>query len=342
MGFLLGVLVAGPLCDSKGRRSLLVWGAIAYCLSALACALSNNFFSLMAARFIQGFAMTGPVIAGCVIMLERTSGAGQVFWMSLTNSVVTFAMALSPIVGNWINDRFGFKGSLWSIFALGAVCALPALFIAPETLKNKQKFRTQEVLSKYIRLCTDFRFIMLAIPICALAAAYWIYVGVSALYMVDYLGVRQSAFSWYQAPIVGSFAVFSLCSSALLKRFGFVRCMQIGFACVLTGSFGLLIVSAFGNPSALVTTLLMILLVGGEAPACNMIYPCALKHLPQELSGSAQALIHALRLAFASVGTFLLGFLYTGPFLPVAAIMAFLTCVSALSLWCARKHLSRS
>jgi len=74
VGFLLGVLFVGPLCDSWGRKKLLIISVLVYLVASVVCALSQGLMLLMVARFVQGMAMTGPVVAGAVLMMESVRG----------------------------------------------------------------------------------------------------------------------------------------------------------------------------------------------------------------------------------------------------------------------------
>lgn len=335
VGFLLGVLVAGPLCDSVGRRKVFTGGAVVYLFSSLLSALAWNFPVLMAFRFLQGLSMTGPVIAGSVLLLESTYGAKQIFWMSLANSSITFCMAVAPIVGTWVNDLFGYQGNLWSILILGIVGISPTLFFVPESLEEEKKRPIQLALlvKGYISLLKDWRFMCLMLPITALAAAYWIYVGISALYMVDYLGLPAAHFGRYQGPIVGCFSVISLASGRLLVRFGLLKCVKFGISLMSVGCTLLLGMSVLGLDHAICTTIFMMIFVGGMAPICSVLFPQSVAHLPPELQGNAQALLNAMRLLFASLGTFLLGFIYKGPLLPVSIMLFVIFVISTWLLW---------
>jgi DHA1 family bicyclomycin/chloramphenicol resistance-like MFS transporter len=339
-GFQLGVLLVGALCDSLGRKKVLVYGSWAYVFVSLLSALAVDFPTLMVCRFLQGATMTAPVIAGGVIMMEVTAGAKQVFWMSLGNAAITFCMAMAPLVGSWVNGAFGFRGNLWCILILGCAGILPALVFVPETLspEKKKKLSLGPIFKGYGALLQDVRFMTLAVPVCGLAAAYWVYVGVSALYMVDYLGVDAADFGRYQGPIVGCFSVVSLSSSWLLRRFGLKTCLKMGNLCMGIGCTSLLVLS-LAFESALATTLCMIAFVGGMAPVCSMLFPYSMGHLPAELQGSAQALLQSLRLFLASIGSFVLGFLYHGPLLPVACILMVCFAASMACMWLGRGFL---
>jgi len=56
IGLALGQLFGGPLSDAAGRRGPLLAGVGAYTLFSLCCAVSPNVATLIAARFLQGFA----------------------------------------------------------------------------------------------------------------------------------------------------------------------------------------------------------------------------------------------------------------------------------------------
>ncbi len=340
-GFLVGVLFAGPLCDSVGRRVVMSYGMLGYLLASFAAVMATDFSFLMVARFFQGVLMTGPVVAGGVILLEVTSGASQVFWMAISSSAITFCMAMGPIVGAWINDSFGYSGNLWSIFILGLTCSLPALLFVPESLaaEKRTRLRLPMLLKGYWTLLCDWQFMCFALPMCLLSGAYWVYVGVSALFLVDHLGLPAASFGSYQGPIVGSFSIVSLSSSWLLRRFGLMRMVKVGVFLMFVGCLPLFVMSVVGFESAKLTTFFMMLFVGGMAPVCSTLFPISLNHLPPELQGNGQAFIHALRMLFASIGTFILGFVYKGPLLPVMCILLVMLIPSAVSLWLGRKFL---
>jgi MFS family permease len=338
VGFLLGVLIAGPLCDSLGRKFVAIWGGLLYLLCCLICIGVEDFNLLVIARFFQGLVMTGPLLAGGVLLFDHTSGSAQIFWMSLTNSIITFCMALAPIIGSWITGFWGYRGNLWFIVLSGALGILPLLLWVPESLapKNRQKMQLHSLARGYLALLCDWRFMICSLPVCGLAAAYWIYVGISALYMVDYLGIAAGEFGRYQGPIVGCFSLVSLGSARLLRKFGLLRCLQIGLVAMFSGLVPLLSMSLMGQEHALFTTLAMMSFVGGMAPICSLLFPHAMNHLPPEQQGKAQALIQAMRLGFASLGTSILGCYYRGPFLPVATMLMLLLVGSSICLWLAR------
>jgi len=335
MGFLCGVLFAGPLCDSFGRKKVAAWGMLFYLIASLGTIMAHSFSLLMLARFIQGLAMTAPIIGGGAMLLECTSGPAQIFWMSISSASITICMAMAPLLGAWINTAYGFRGNLWSIFIVGVLGIIPMLLFVPETLAAEKRSSMQlKALGKsYLRLLQDRRFMGFSFVMSALAASYWVYTGVSALYMVDYLHLDASLFGRYQGPIVGAFATMSIAISGIHRRLGVYRCLRLGMMSTCFGVVSLLLLALFGIESAVLTTIFMMFFVAGMVPANSLLFPSALNGLPQELQGSGQSLIQGLRLALASMGTMILGFTYTGPFLPVALLLAGMFTASTFVLW---------
>lgn len=335
VGFLIGVLFVGPLCDSWGRKRLLVISVCVYLAASAACTLSLGFNFLLVARFVQGMAMTGPVVAGTVLMMESVRGPRMIYWMALGQVTITLCMSGGPLLGAWINQLGGYKANLWVIVGLAVVGSLPALLFVSETLPQEQRSRPKwgSLFAGYWTLLKDWRFMTLGFPSAALGGIYFTYVGISALYMVDYLGIDAADFGLYQGPLVASYAVVSLASTRLLRRFGLLPCLRTGVAMMGLGAVALLIVCFTGSESPILVTFILMIFVGGNAPLGSLLWPLSVGHLPPTLQGNAQSLLQALRLFVAATGTFVLGLVYTGPLLPLAIIFALVVAVCFVLLW---------
>jgi DHA1 family bicyclomycin/chloramphenicol resistance-like MFS transporter len=342
IGFLAGVLLAGPLCDSLGRRRVALAGMMVFLLVSVYAPFASSFQMMLLVRFIQGFAVTGPIIGGSTMLMEHTFGAAQIFWMSMANASITLCMALAPIVGSLINNSWGFSGNLWAIFIVALIGIIPFLFFVPESLnkESRKPFKMREVTNNYWQLLKNRRFVGLSLVISALPAAYWIYTGVSSLYLIDYLKLDPALFGRYQGPIVGVFALLSIGINWIHQRVSLKICLLVGFFSMLVGVLFLVVFSCIGYESALGTTIFMMFFVGGMVPACSLLFASALNQLPANLQGSGQSLIQALRLLLSSIGTIILGITYSGPFLPVALILLAMLLLSSILLFKMRHLIS--
>lgn len=253
-------------------------------------------------------------------------------------------MSGAPLLGAFINGFFGFKGNLWAIFIAGLVGILPVIFLVKETLPEEQRasFNPRGVVSGYKALLKNMRFMGMVLAISGLPAAYWVYTGVSSLYMVDYLKLDPALFGRYQGPIVGTFALISLMIPRLHRAFGLKRCLMAGFFLMLVGASALLTLALANIENVMLTTFFMTFFVGGMVPVNSLLFPSALNMLHEGQRGSAQSLIQAARLTIASLGTMTLGVFYSGPFLPVALILVVLFVCCWILLYCLRHRLNVS
>src|SRR5690606_11806346 len=60
-------LVVGPLSDYFGRRPVLLWSFIIFCVSSLVCVHAPNVEILLVARFFQASAAAGVVLSRAII-----------------------------------------------------------------------------------------------------------------------------------------------------------------------------------------------------------------------------------------------------------------------------------
>ena len=230
-GFLLGIFLTGPLCDGFGRRTTTLWGMLLFLLASALVSMSDSLELMIIARFLQGFFVTAPIIGGITMLFELTKKDEQVFWMSISSTSITCAIASAPIVGTIINETCGFRGNLWAILVAGMIAIIPVYAVVPETLGKKKRtaIDTKNVLKNYWAILTNREFMSLAAAVSAPVAGYWVYAGASSLYLIDYVGVSSSSFGVYQGSITGTFAIVSLGFSFLHKRFGARMCMWAGF-----------------------------------------------------------------------------------------------------------------
>ena len=66
----LSMLVAGPISDRIGRRTVLKWAAVLFSISAVGSALAPNFAVLVIARMIGGIGVGSSLIIAPVFIAE--------------------------------------------------------------------------------------------------------------------------------------------------------------------------------------------------------------------------------------------------------------------------------
>ena len=135
----VGGVIFGVLSDKYGRKSILQWTIIIYCLGTLLCAFSNSLETLILFRIVTGLGVGGEWATGQTYVNETFPAKlrGKFGALLQTGNPVGFIMA--AIVGGLLAPIIGWRESF-------IVSVFPAVFVIiirrkiPESdlwLKNK-------------------------------------------------------------------------------------------------------------------------------------------------------------------------------------------------------------
>lgn len=232
------MLFYGTLSDVFGRRSVLLWATAIHALAALGVALAASHESLLAWRALQGLSAGGGAVVARAIVLDVTKGADTQRAMSQLIMVFVMAPALAPILGGWILESFGWR----SIFVFQAIFAAAlwgccyrylAETLAPE---SRQSLHMGRLLAAYRLAGSDLGF---QLPVIAGALAFLVfslYIGASASFVIDLLGLPVTAFGWLFVPLVAGMVAGSAFGGWLAGRLSRGRQLCLGYAILLTAS----------------------------------------------------------------------------------------------------------
>ncbi len=135
------LLIAGSLSDRFGRKGMLLGGLAVFGTASVAGGLMTSSGGLIAARAVMGLgaAMVFPATLSLIsnIFVERRERARAI---GLWGATAGIAIALGPIAGGWLLERFS-----WSsiFFAMTPVAALAALFVCARGAHLARRERAQ-------------------------------------------------------------------------------------------------------------------------------------------------------------------------------------------------------
>jgi EmrB/QacA subfamily drug resistance transporter len=118
------LLASGSLSDRFGRKGMLVAGLIVFAVASVAGGLTDSAEQLIAARCVMGLgaAMIFPATLSLIsnVFVERTERARAIGLWGATAGV---AIALGPIAGGWLLERFSWTSIFFALAPVAVVAA---------------------------------------------------------------------------------------------------------------------------------------------------------------------------------------------------------------------------
>jgi MFS family permease len=145
IGKFVGTVIGGIVLDRMGTRIALLGGPAVASVAALWASWLPWFTAILALALVMGAAdslwATAREIAG--IDLARRSQRGRV--MSSLHGVYNIGAAVSPFVGGWLTELFGFKAAFIG-YAIASGLAVLLAFAAPDSAATPPRTARNPVL----------------------------------------------------------------------------------------------------------------------------------------------------------------------------------------------------
>ncbi|MDA7424376.1 multidrug effflux MFS transporter [Thalassococcus lentus] len=224
LGMGLGTLVTGPLSDSFGRKSVLLWGSVIYVASALACAYAQSMEALLIARLVQGLGAAGPRVVALALVRDRYAGRGMARIVSFVMIVFTTVPAIAPSLGALAVAYSSWRLIFWIFIVFAVVLSLWTVIRLPETLspEHRRPFKARSLRAAVLE--------MLMHPTCRLSILVQglgfgcLFATISTVQPIyDLTFDRAHEFHLWFGAIAVLAASASFLNAALVMRLGMIR-----------------------------------------------------------------------------------------------------------------------
>lgn len=197
-GFAFMNLFHGALADSFGRRPVVLWGMAVFTLASLGCALSQNVTQLICFRALQGLSCGAGVVVSKAIVRDMFPPSQAQRVMSQITLFFGVAPAIAPIMGGWLFVSLGWHSIFWMLTVVGAVLWAVNWRKLPESLPidQRQPFDVGHLMRGYWQLCSDPRFLLLALASGIPFNGMFLYVLSAPAFLGDSLQLAPTQFFW--------------------------------------------------------------------------------------------------------------------------------------------------
>jgi len=124
IGLGAGTLVAGPLSDAFGRKTVMLTGTAIYIAAALLAWRAEGLEMMFAARALQGLGAAGPRVAAMAMVRDLYSGRDMARLISFVMIVFTLVPAIAPTIGAGIIAFTGWRGIFVAFVVFSSISAI--------------------------------------------------------------------------------------------------------------------------------------------------------------------------------------------------------------------------
>ena len=330
LGVNIGGFFLGPLSDLFGRKKTLLSGLILLVIGCTGSMLSTNIYSLICLRFIVGVGASAPIVI-CVAMLFDVYSKQQAQRIvGINNSILTFAKALAPIIGGYLNVLINWQINFLLLSISTITIIILIMLYMQETSKSQIdnlpkpsknfKNNSKKMFKNYLLLLSDQSMVAYICILGFMACALITYTVGAPIVYIKYLHVAKKVYGFHQGVVWAVFGLFCFLNHYLIKYTNILLTRKLGFILMIIGCISLNITAHF-YVTPLLITFSMMLCSAGFALLITMLFTDAMS-LYSKLRGASSSVIAFFRNLFVAVSVAIAGYFFNGTILPLTYIIS--------------------
>ncbi|KAI0162152.1 major facilitator superfamily domain-containing protein [Xylariaceae sp. FL1272] len=165
LGLGIGCVLFSPTAILYGKRPVYLFSSILYIISAVWCALSPNFPSLILARIFQGIAVSPVECLPSATIAEIFFLHERAFRIGIYTLLLLGGKNLVPLVSAVIIQSLSWRWTFWILAIVVAFCGILLFFFVPETFWDRNPIPRPRKVAKrpsfFSRRSTERNFVPL-------------------------------------------------------------------------------------------------------------------------------------------------------------------------------------
>lgn len=335
IGFSLAQLIWGPVSDRIGRKLPLFIGIVLFVIGSVGCALSESMSAVVFWRVFQAIgACVGPMLSRAMIRDRfAQSQAAQML------STLTIIMAIAPIAGPFIGGGLlkvaSWHWIFWLLAVIGVLMFI-TIFKLPETLPIEKRASGSlwNAFKNYRTLLANATFMRYTLSVTFFYVAAYAFITGSPFVYIDYFGVAAQNYGFlFGLNIIGIMSL-SFLNRKLVSRFALSKLLVVSslVAFVASAVFFVLAWANVGGIWSVIVPMFVMFSMNGIIAACANA--AALAAVPNQIAGSAAALLGSLQYGSGIISSLLLAVFSSGtPFTMAWIIVLFVGLSAMMAVW---------
>lgn len=229
--FALMTLWHGAIADAYGRRRVILVALTLFALASVGCALAARIELLWLMRALQGVSAGAGIVVSRAIVRDLYDGAEAQRLMSQVAMMFALAPAVAPLIGGWLAASLGWRAVFALLALLTLALALACWRLLPETLApaHRQSLHPGYLWRAYRQLLGAPPFLAASAALSLNFSGFFLYVLSAPVFLMDHLGLPQTAFLWLFGPGMLGLMLGSWLSGRLAGRLSRRRTVGIGY-----------------------------------------------------------------------------------------------------------------
>lgn len=326
IGLAIGQLIYGPVSDRLGRKTPLLFGLALYSLVSLACAYAPSMYSLVLLRFLQALGGCAGMVITRAMVRDLYPPQEMARVLSTLVLIMGVAPILAPLLGGQIFLLMGWRAIFLVMTGYSLLCFL-GIYALPETSRSRSEaLRFGNVIAGYIRLLRHQRFMGYALAGGVAQAGMFAYISGSSFVFIEVYGVSPAHFGWLFGSMAFGLVTAAQVNAFVLTRYRSEYVLRIALLANACSGVVLLIdaLTGFGG----LFGILIPLFCGMSSLGFSFPNSTAGAMAPfGDRAGMAAALLGTLQFSFAGISGSIVGHLFDGTAVPMAAVV----CTCAVS-----------
>lgn len=332
IGVSVGQVVAGPVSDVRGRRMPLLVGVAGFTVTSLLCAFAPSVPVLIVLRLLQGVLGGAALVIVRAVVRDLYDGAAIARIFATLMLVSGLAPILAPIAGAQLLEFTSWRGVFVALSLMGLVLLVAVLFGVRETLPAGERAGggLGQTLRTFWHLLRDRAFMGYALTAGLSFAAMFTYISGSPFVLQEVYDATPAQYSLIFGANALGLVLMAQVGGRLSGRVPPATLVVVGLFVALAGG-GLMLAGAatgLGLPAIIAGLFVIMCGQGLVLPGTGAL---SLAEQPQQIAGSASALLGVMQFAMGAGAAPLVGLFGSDSALPMAVTMLVLLALSVLT-----------